>query len=273
MRNLENKTSPVEFGISKLSIIPVRKSSAETSEMVTQILFGEYFEVLEEEEKWCRVRLAFDGYEGWVDKKMITPLSIDAADKLMSEQPAVTTASFNIVQPKHSYHNFLIVAGSSLPFFNSDDNTFNIGDATYSLHGNNIAERRSDIRSALIEYGMNYFNAPYLWGGRSPFGIDCSGLVQNLYKMCGITIPRDASEQVKMGEPFLFVEEALPGDLAFFDNEEGAITHVGLIWEKGRIIHASGQVRIDKVDHNGIFNVDTRQYSHKLRVIKRIIQD
>jgi len=239
--------------------------------MVTQILFGEYFEVLEEAEKWCRVKLAFDGYEGWVDKKMITPLPIDIADKLKTEIPAVTTASFNIVQSKNSYHNFLIVAGSSLPFFNPADNTFKIGDSTYVLHGNNLAAHPSVIRSALVEYGMNYFNAPYLWGGRSPFGIDCSGLVQNLYKMCGITIPRDASEQVKTGEFFSFVEEALPGDLAFFDNEEGAITHVGLIWEKGRIIHASGQVRIDRIDHNGIFNVDTKQYSHKLRIIKRII--
>ncbi len=129
-----------------------------------------------------------------------------------------------------------------------------------------------NIRKFMVNQALMFFNAPYLWGGRSPFGIDCSGFSQIIYKMAGIKIPRDAKDQVHLGVAISFVEEALPGDLAFFDNDEGNITHVGIIWEKNKIIHASGQVRIDNVDQFGIFNVDTKRYSHKMRVMKRIIE-
>ena len=116
-----------------------------------------------------------------------------------------------------------------------------------------------------------YINSPYLWGGRSPFGIDCSGFVQLVYRMNGIQLPRDASDQAKIGQTLSFIEEAEEGDLAFFDNNEGDIIHVGIMLEDNRIIHASGKVRIDKIDHQGIYNVDTKQYSHRLRIIKAII--
>ena len=111
-----------------------------------------------------------------------------------------------------------------------------------------------------------------MWGGRSPFGLDCSGFTQIIYKMIGIRIPRDASEQVNIGRALSFVDEALPGDLAFFDDEEGNIVHVGIIWKRNKIIHASGKVRIDNVDQFGIFNVDLKRYTHKMRVMKNIIE-
>jgi len=110
-----------------------------------------------------------------------------------------------------------------------------------------------------------------LWGGRSPFGIDCSGFTQIIYKMAGIKIPRDASQQVHVGTALSFVDETQPGDLAFFDDEEGNIVHVGILWKRNKIIHASGKVRIDNVDQFGIFNVDTKRYTHKMRVMKKII--
>jgi hypothetical protein len=185
---------------------------------------------------------------------------------------AITTNPFNIVQPEKGYGSFLVVAGSSLPFYKSASNSFRIGSETYTIQGDKILPVKKNVRNVLIENALKYFNSPYLWGGRSPFGVDCSGLSQILYKMIGIQIPRDAGQQALMGENITFVEEAQPGDLAFFDNEDGKIVHVGIIWEKNKIIHASGKVRIDNIDHFGIFNIDTGRYSHQMRLMRRIIQ-
>jgi cell wall-associated NlpC family hydrolase len=126
-------------------------------------------------------------------------------------------------------------------------------------------------KSNLINTALTYVNSPYLWGGKTPFGIDCSGFTQMVYKINGYKILRDASQQATMGEALSFIEESEPGDLAFFDNNEGVITHVGIIMQDHYIIHAHGKVRIDRIDHTGIFNTDLKQYTHKLRVIKKLI--
>ena len=118
-----------------------------------------------------------------------------------------------------------------------------------------------------------YLKAPYVWGGKSIFGLDCSGLVQQLYGLVGIQLPRDARQQVEHGQPVHFVVQARPGDLAFFDNAEGRIVHVGLVLEEGRILHAHGEVRIDPLDHNGIYNKDLGRYTHKLRIIRRLLAE
>lgn len=263
----------MRYGISNLSIVPVRSEPREKSEMCTQILFGEHYTIIEENAKWCQIKLAFDGYEGWIDRKMVN--EIDEQDFLqLAEIPRiVTTDVFNIVQPVGGYSNFLIVAGSSLPYFDREARTFKIGNVDYSIQGNSIAANQKNVREMIIENALKYFNAPYLWGGRSPFGIDCSGFSQVLYKMAGLTIPRDAAQQATLGDNLTFVEEALPGDLAFFDNEDGAIIHVGIIWEKNKIIHSSGKVRIDNVDHFGIYNIDTGRYTHQMRLMRRLISD
>jgi gamma-D-glutamyl-L-lysine dipeptidyl-peptidase len=261
----------MRFGISSLSIIPVRSDPGEKSEMCTQILFGEHFTILDENTKWCKVKLEFDNYEGWIDRKMVCAIGEETFQRLTEQPAVVTTDVFNIVQPVGGYSNFLIVAGSSLPEFNPDEKTFRIGEVVYSIQGNSFAGSGKDVRGGIIENALKYFNSPYLWGGRSPFGIDCSGFSQVLYKMAGLQIPRDASQQSMMGDYLSFVEEARPGDLAFFDNDDGQIIHVGIIWEKNKIIHSSGRVRIDNVDHIGIFNVDTGRYSHQMRLMRCII--
>ena len=262
----------MRYGISNLSIVPVRTDPSETSEMCTQLLFGEHYTIIDENKKWCKIKLAFDGYEGWIDQEMVYEISAPTFLQLSRQQPVVTTNPFDIVQPEKGYSNFLIVAGSSLPFYKSANNTFKIGTELYTIQGEKIVQAKKNVRNILIENALKYFNSPYLWGGRSPFGVDCSGFTQILYKMIGFQIPRDANQQAGLGEYVSFVEEALPGDLAFFDNEDGKIVHVGIVWEKNKIIHSSGKVRIDNIDHFGIFNIDTGRYSHQMRLMRRIIQ-
>jgi uncharacterized protein YfaT (DUF1175 family) len=250
----------------------VRKEPSEQSEMVTQILYGEHFVVNEIMLGWAHVKLAFDGCDGWVDMKMITPLMEKTYNKIEKAPFAVTTDIFNII-PINSEQTMMIVAGSTLPCWRPYLKEFSIQQDVFNHTGNFTYKKPPNIRNVLIDQALKYFNAPYLWGGRSPLGIDCSGFTQIIYKMVGYVLPREASQQVHCGTSFSFVEEARPGDLAFFDDEEGQIVHVGIIWEKHKIIHASGKVRIDNVDQFGIYNVEAKQYTYQMRVMKRIIKD
>lgn len=261
------------FGIADLSIIPMRSERSERSEMVSQILFGELFEILELEDKWVYVRLVHDNYEGWIDRKMLCPVSDEYAARYREETPVLATEVFNIVVKDGDYGNKLIVSGSVFPFFDAATKKMEIGEHMYTLVSSMKDVGIDSLRDLIIGYALMYYNTPYLWGGRSAYGIDCSGLAQIVYRMAGIDLPRDASLQVMEGQDYSFVEEALPGDLAFFGDEAGVITHVGIIWKQNRIIHASGRVRVDKIDHQGIFNEELKRYTHNLKVIKRIIND
>lgn len=252
--------------ISPFSLIPVRREPSEAAEMETQILFGEVFCLLEQIKGWCRVRLDFDGYEGWVDEKYWLPSSEKTIESWMREPDYVVTLPFIklIREPYKSVQ--LISAGSRLSFNGEDRNAFVIGKREFYLQGG-VPERKPEV----VEVAKGFINTPYLWGGRSFFGIDCSGLTQVVYKTMGEVLPRNASQQMDCGREIAFVEESKAGDLAFFENEEGRIVHVGLCLGSGRIIHASGEVRIDHLDHQGIFCRERQKYTHHLRVIKRIL--
>ena len=260
----------MNYGISSLSLIPVRKEPSEKSEMVTQVLFGEHFEIKEEMVGWSNVVLAYDGYEGWIDSKMITHIHLRTLKKLERKPYAVSGDIISLI-PVNEDQNLMLVAGSTLPVWRPYLKEFTVNRDTYKSAGEVFYGNHKDLRGVVIKQALKYFNAPYLWGGRSPFGIDCSGFTQIIYKMVGLKIPRDSSQQVKLGRALSFVDEAEPGDLAFFDDEEGNIVHVGIIWKRNKIIHASGKVRIDNVDQFGIFNVDLKRYTHKMRVMKKII--
>lgn len=259
------------FGIADLSIIPMRREPAERSEMVSQILFGELYEILEEMEKWVYVRLLHDGYEGWIDRKMCVYVREEYLMAYRSNTQVLATEVFNIVAKEGEWGNKLIVSGSVFPFYDAETNKMKVGDDVYTLVSKVKKLHVQSLRDLLVSYALMYYNAPYLWGGRSPYGIDCSGLSQIVYRLGGVNLPRDASQQVMLGQDLSFVEEALPGDLAFFGDEAGNITHVGIIWEQNRIIHASGRVRVDRIDHQGIYNEELKRYTHNLKVIRRIL--
>lgn len=248
--------------------IPLRSEPAESAQMVTQILFGETFTVLSVEERWARVCCDFDNYEGWIDAKLITQLPDWEVNSWLHGDSFIVTVPQIKVISEPDKHSRLITGGSRIVLNGSDMSSFVIANKEYYLSGNPFHNKKI---SNIQELAMNYLYTPYLWGGRTFYGIDCSGLVQIVYKMLGVKLPRDASQQVDHGETVSFVEEAVPGDLAFFDNADGRIVHVGICMGKGEIIHASGEVRLDKLDHQGIFNKELKKYSHKLRVIKRIV--
>ena len=238
----------MSYGIADLSIVPMRSEKSERSEMVSQILFGEVFEILEVDEKWVYVRMLHDRYEGWIDRKMYLEVTEEFIGKYKAEVSVLATEVFNIVVKDGDYGNKLVVSGSVFPFFDATTKKMQIGGDTYTLVSKMKDVGIDSLRDLIIGYALMYYNTPYLWGGRSPYGIDCSGLSQIVYRMAGIDLPRDASQQVTLGQNYSFLEEAMPGDLAFFGDETGAITHVGIIWEQNRIIHASGRVFRDETE-------------------------
>jgi cell wall-associated NlpC family hydrolase len=166
-----------------------------------------------------------------------------------------------------------ITVGCRLPFF--DGMTLKIGDKCLFYNGaaTNPAQVATTERQLMLlrKLGQLYLRAPYVWGGKSVFGLDCSGLMQQLFGLLGVQLPRDAHQQIALGRPVDFVTQTQPGDLAFFENAEGRIVHVGVVLDEGQILHAHGEVRLDPLDHHGIFNRTRQKYSHKLRLIKRIL--
>lgn len=256
----------MNYGICNLSIIPLRIEPNDTSEMVSQVLFGEYFKILEMRKKWSKIRLAFDNYEGWIDNKQFEEIEENSYNALKSSKTCLAAELIDFTTDENQ--NFLTIPiGSNLPFYTNQNLIVNT--TKYKYEGAIYSDKKP--KNTLIEIAYKFLNSPYLWGGKTPFGIDCSGFTQMVYKLCGHQLLRDASQQATQGEVLSFIEESEPGDLAFFDNNEGAITHVGIIMNDNYIIHAHGKVRIDRIDHSGIFNVDTQRHSHKLRVIKKII--
>ncbi len=254
------------YGICNLSIVPLRLEPTDVSEMVNQLVFGEHFLILEKTKKWSKIKLAFDGYEGYIDNKQYENISEETYNLLENNENHYAGELIDFIIDKQD-NLTTIPLGAKLPFYT--DNKFSINERIYSYEGK--VNHKTLEKTAIVEIAYQFLNVPYLWGGKTPFGIDCSGFTQTVYKLCGIPILRDASEQATQGEVLSFIEESEPGDLAFFDNEEGKITHVGIVMNDYNIIHAHGKVRIDKLDHSGIYNIDKQQHTHKLRVIKKII--
>jgi len=256
----------MNFGICNLSIVPLRLSPSDDSEMVSQVLFGEHFTILESTNSWSKISLAFDDHEGFIDNKQFLEIPEEFHQQLSNNKKYLVGELIDFITDDKN-NLTTIPLGSSLPLFG--EKKLQINSTTYSYEGKVLSGEKP--KEELIQTAYLLLNSPFLWGGKTPFGIDCSGFTQLVYKLCGYSLFRDAKEQATQGDVLSFIEESEPGDLAFFDDEEGNITHVGIILSDYRIIHAYGKVRIDQLDHSGIYNIDSQKHTHKLRVIKKVI--
>jgi hypothetical protein len=246
------------YGICGLSLVPLREVGQFDAPLISEVLYGELFEVINTKKKWSNVKLA-DGAVGWIDNAQYIGITDEEFSKLSKQEPktAVDLVEFIL---KDNDILFPISIGSTI------ENCAFLGHRFEGQTSGASVQKKNIPQTA-----FTFLNTPYRKGGKSPFGIDCSGFVQCVYQLHGVQLPRDAYLQAAHGETLGFVDESEPGDLAFFDNDAGKITHVGIIMQDYHIIHAFGQVRIDLLDQTGIFNNSLNTHTHKLRVIKKIM--
>ncbi|MGV8812587.1 MAG: NlpC/P60 family protein [Gelidibacter sp.] len=247
------------YGIANLSIVSLRVEPLDTTELLSQVLYGDVFKVIERRKKWSKIRLEFDRCEGWIDNNQYLEIPESDYNSLIDCAQRLSADLIEFIQDAND-ELLTIPLGSSLAALNF---------LNHSFDGNCISGVQP--KSNLINTAFMYRNAPYLWGGKTPFGIDAAGFTQMVYKLNGYELFRAVEQQAKQGEALSFIEESEAGDLAFFDNNEGQIVHVGIIMPDNYIIHAHGKVRIDRLDHSGIYNSDVKMHTHKLRVIKKVI--
>ncbi|MFW5963128.1 MAG: NlpC/P60 family protein [Bacteroidota bacterium] len=261
----------MEHAIVKDPLIPIRFAPSDRSEMTDQILFGEFFQIFDEQGDWCFIKNKLNNYTGWINKKHRYTSVSDDEYRNRENLTKITSKPLTIIEDENCSNTLTIPGGSMLPNYREENKSFHLGDEKYIIHTSTSDDKEDSKEQKILSCAKQYLNAPYLWGGKTLLGMDCSGFVQVIFRMAGINIPRDSSEQVKYGEGVGFIDQAKPGDVAFFDNEEGNIIHTGILLNKQEIIHASGRVRIDLIDHQGIYNKETHQYSHKLRIIKQFL--
>lgn len=255
------------LGYCNLNLIPVRSNPGHREEMVNQLIFGDLYEIKEEKEGWVLISTLHDNYQGWIQQEQLCRKIGEAEDtdnsvSLVLEQVAYV---YPATKPKR---RIPVVYGTLITGIK--DRKFQIGEDKYLFEGRLAMITKANEGQELVDVAMMYYGSPYQWGGRSPFGIDCSGLTQMAFRVKGINLPRDARQQAQLGKT-VPIADSKPGDLAFFGDEPEKITHVGFVLEFQRILHASGRVRFDWLNEEGIVNDETNVLTHKLQIIKRIL--
>jgi hypothetical protein len=275
----------LRYGICHLNLIPLRTTPSAKSELCTQLVFGDTYHVVDtsDNQKWYKIHNHYDDYEGWMEAGQYYPLSESQLQNLQQNNQTVSTDL--VAWVKNGEQRFPIVLGSSLPFF--ADNQVKIGEQIFDYQGLVKKNSQKPDREFLFKTALQFLKTPYLWGGKSAFGTDCSGFTQQVFKAGGIKIKRDAYQQAEQGTTKK-LNESKTGDLAFFANSSGRVIHVGIVIEAEKypdlaqkhqlksgerfIIHALDCVRIDKLDSQGIHNLDRNYYSHQLKMIKSYME-
>lgn len=255
----------MKYGICTLALVPLRLEQAHRSEMVSQVLFGELFEILDEQADWTSIRLLETDYLGWIQNGQFQELNDLDMQHYLTGTPIIVGREGGVLFTDTA--QFQLCHGTKL--YLDAANTVNLSPLRLTYQGSINPFTRNQFETEVSRLALSYKDIPYLWGGRSQWGIDCSGFSQLIYSCFDLSLPRDAYQQAEMGQTVDFVSEIRVGDLAFFDNAEGRITHVGIMLDRDTIIHASAKVRVDRMDTEGIFNAEQNRYTHKLRIVKR----
>lgn len=238
----------MRYGICKLSVVPMRKEMSHESELVSELLFNDIYEVTEENGDWIRIKTLYDSYVGYLRTLQHFEISENELEEYVSREKYIVN------EPVCSYNNNVLTFGSKI----------------FEKHVNAIPLRKAYDPNIMVECAIKLLGTPYRWGGKSVMGIDCSAFVQLCAKVAGCKLPRDASQQVECGKQIDNLSEAKAGDLAFFKNENNRITHVGILLSNDKIIHASGKVRIDTIDSKGIYNKELKRYTHETAILVQL---
>ncbi len=259
-----------EFGVCRLSVVSVRKGPLDQSEQVTQLLFGDHYRVLTHspDRKWLKISSHFDDYEGWIDGRQHQPISAEYFEHINHAEFKITTDVTSSLLNNKSPQ--IVLMGSIIPISSSE--LFRMEEQfAFNGEAKNLGQRREFEYLRMV--AMKYLNSPYQWGGKSPFGIDCSGFTQMVFKICGYKLLRDSSQQANQGRPVGSLSEVKPGDLAFFSNDKGNVGHVGIVLTESKIIHASGRVRVDQLVSDGVQQAGTSAITHPLIAIRRVLAE
>ncbi len=260
----------LEYGVCRVSVVAVRAEASDKSEQVTQLLFGDHYEIIDHtnDHKWLKIKIQFDQYEGWIDEKQHHSISKEYFEYINHTEFKITTDVTSSILYNKSPQ--IILMGSMIPI--SSTELFKMEEQfAFNGEAKNLGQKREFEFFRTI--AIKYLNSPYLWGGKNPFGIDCSGFTQMVFKICGYRLFRDCWQQANQGKAVASLEEGRTGDLVFFKNNEERIHHVGILLSKDKVIHASGRVRIDHLNAEGILNVESKIKTHQFSHLRRILTE